>query len=116
MNDIPAETTSAELVYAKINSETARINWKELQPFFASGKTLYVNPDLDLVEVGYAFHQDQAELVAGWLAQAQVCAVNTEQAKRWIANDTEVWAVVIKPWILIQDIDRSDTPKPTKNK
>ena len=50
MTDAP-EITSAELARAKINTETARISWKELQRFFASGKTLYVEADLDHVPI-----------------------------------------------------------------
>ena len=115
MTDVSVET-SEELVHAKINSETARIPWKELQRFFASGKTLYVDSDLDLVEVGIAFHRDQAEMVAQWLDQEKILAVSTELAKHWIENNAEVWAVVVKPWVLIQNTDQSPGSKPTKLK
>lgn len=115
MTDVPAET-SDELVRAKINSETARIPWKELQRFFASGKTLLVNSELDLVDVSFSFHQDQAESVAQWLEQEKISAVSTELAKQWIENNTVVWAVVVKPWVLIQDTDHSPESDPTKLK
>ena len=113
MTDVSAET-SADVVRAKINSETARIPWKELQRFFASGKTLYVDSDLDLVEVGFAFHQDQAEMVMQWLDQEKIRAVSTELAKQWLENNTEVWAVVVKPWVLIQGAEQSARPRATK--
>ena len=115
MTDVSAET-SDELVLAKINSETARIPWKELQRFFASGKTLLVDSDLDLVEVGFSFHQDQAESVAQWLEQEKISAVSTGLAKQWIENNTEVWAVVVKPWVLIQDTEHSSESEATKLK
>ena len=99
------EVTSAELTRAKINSETARIPWKELQRFFASGKTLLVDSELDLVDVGFSFHEDQADKVAQWLELEKVAPVSTELAKRWIENDAEVWAVVVKPWVLIQNTE-----------
>ncbi|MBT4076778.1 MAG: DUF2288 domain-containing protein, partial [Gammaproteobacteria bacterium] len=34
------EITSVELIRGKLNSETARIPWKELQRYFAGGYTL----------------------------------------------------------------------------
>ncbi len=92
-----------QLVRAKINSETAQIPWKELQRFFASGRSFYVDTSLDLVEVAFNFHQDDSKQVRQWLDSEEVLAVSTEQAKRWIEQDKSVWAVVVKPWVLIQD-------------
>lgn len=100
------DESDPQLVRAKINSETAQIPWKELQRFFASGKTLYLEAKLDLVEVAFAFHQDDAKQVEQWLNSEQVSGVSTEQAKRWIDEDRSVWAVVVKPWVLIQDRNR----------
>ncbi len=97
--------TDPELVRAKIVSETARIPWKELQRFFASGRTLYVKSNLDLVEVATAFHHDNAEQVEQWINSEQVLAVSTDQAKSWIDENSSVWAVVIKPWVLIQNTE-----------
>ena len=51
-----------DLIRAKINSETAKIPWKELQRFFAGGNTLLVATELDLVDVACAFHQDEANI------------------------------------------------------
>lgn len=97
------DETDPQLARAKINSETAQIPWKELQRFFASGKTLYVESKLDLVEVAFAFHQDEARQVEQWLDSEEVLAVSTEQAKGWVAEDKVLWAVVVKPWVLLQD-------------
>ncbi len=96
------DETDPELVRASINAETAKIPWKDLQRFFASGKTLFVNTDLDLIEVAVAFQQDYSEQVEQWLNVKQIEAVSIEQAKQWVAEDSLVWAVVVKPWVLIQ--------------
>ena len=115
MTNVSAET-SDELTRAKINSETGRIPWQELQRFFASGKTLLVDSELDLVEVGFSFHEDQAERVAQWLEQEKIRVVSTDLAKQWIEYNAEVWAVVVKPWVLIQDTELSAGYDPTKLK
>ncbi len=99
------DETDPELVRASINTETAKIPWKDLQRFFASGKTLFINTDLDLVEVAFAFQQNKSEKVEQWLNLKQIEAVSTEQAKQWVAGDSLVWAVVVKPWVLVQAPD-----------
>ena len=53
-----------ELIKAKIISETARINWLELQKFYAAGSVITVEPQLDLVEVAFAFSLDNKTAVA----------------------------------------------------
>ena len=104
MSELENET-DPELVRAKIVTETAKIPWSTLQRFFASGKTLFVNKELDLIDVAYAFQQDNSDTVGAWVGTEQIKAVSTEQAKQWIAEDSLVWAVVVKPWVLIQSID-----------
>lgn len=91
-----------ELIKAKIVSETARINWHQLQKFYAAGSVITVEPDLDLVEVAYAFSCDDKARVADWLASALVGRTSEQQAKHWFAAKTELWAVVISPWVLVQ--------------
>lgn len=101
----PVDGTDPDLIRANINAETARMPWKQLQRFFASGKTLLVKADLDLVEVAVAFQEDNASQVGQWLNQQRLEAVSIEQAKQWVAEDSLVWAVVVKPWVLIQSTE-----------
>jgi len=94
-----------ELARAKINSETARIPWRELQRFFAAGKLFHVHAELDLVEVACALHEDDAERVERWTAAALLGPVADEQARAWLDSEAELWAVVVKPWVLVQESD-----------
>lgn len=91
-----------ELIKAKIVSETARINWLELQKFYAAGAVISVAPQLDLVEVAFAFSLDNKATVADWLAAGTVERTSEQQAQLWFNNKTELWAVVISPWVLVQ--------------
>jgi len=70
--------------------------------FLLQARRFSVAADLDLVDVAVAFHQDDSGQVEQWLNQHQLEAVDTDQAKRWVAEDSLVWAVVVKPWVLIQ--------------
>jgi len=94
-----------DLARAKINSETAKIPWKELQRYFAGGHTLLIATNLDLVDVACAFHHDEVRIVGTWTDKHQVCAVTADQAKNWFDNDDSLWAVVVKPWVLLQIIE-----------
>ena len=92
-----------ELETAKFNLETSSIPWHELQRFFASGLAIDVASQLDLVEVAYEFSVDNKALVAEWLASGLVGHVSDQQALNWFESNAEVWAVVVKPWVLVQD-------------
>ena len=99
------EITSAELIRGKLNSETARIPWKELQRYFAGGYTMTVDEQLDLIEVAYQFHQDNAKQIEIWLNDQLIKQVSNDQARQWFNDDAELWACVIRPWVLIQDTE-----------
>lgn len=87
----------------KVNLETAKIHWKELQRFFAKGEAVCISSDLDLVEVGYQFSLDNKTTIQNWLENKQLALVADDQALRWFETDAELWAVVVKPWILVQE-------------
>ncbi len=86
----------------KLNLETATAPWRELQTFFAQGLVLNIHKELDLLTVGEQFAADNKALFEQWLASAQVAQVTDEQAMTWYESDATVWAMVIKPWILVQ--------------
>ncbi|HYD94779.1 MAG TPA: DUF2288 domain-containing protein [Noviherbaspirillum sp.] len=87
---------------AKINGETSRLPWKELERFFASGVLIAVSSDLDLVEVAYCIASDDKHAIAQWMAENRVGRVSDTQADAWSQADVTLWAVVVKPWILVQ--------------
>jgi len=87
---------------AKLNGETARMAWKALDRFFASGAVIAVSSDLDLVEVAYCVASDDKDAVAKWMAENRIARVSDAQASAWLEADVALWTVVVKPWILVQ--------------
>lgn len=83
--------------------ETAEISWKELEPFFAKGALLWVDAGLDLIEAAEAMAQDNREKVAAWLAANSLGEVSATRALDLVKRDPGLWAVVVSPWILIQE-------------
>jgi len=92
-----------KLLRGQINLETAQIAWRELQRYFASGATIFVSPTLDLVDVAYQIAKDNASQVAAWMEEGQIARVTDEQAMGWYEADAIVWAVVARPYVLIQE-------------
>ncbi|TRX00494.1 DUF2288 domain-containing protein [Candidatus Methylobacter oryzae] len=97
------ESNSCDIAREKVNLETSQIAWKELQRFFAGGVAVFVSPELDLVDVAYQFSIDNKDQVASWMQNNQVALVSDQQAITWLEADADVWAVVVKPWVLVQE-------------
>jgi hypothetical protein len=100
-----------ELLRAKLNGETSRLPWKELERFFAAGIIIVVRDELDLVEVATRIASDDKNAVAQWLAEGSIGRVNDEQARVWHDADASLWTVVVKPWILVQQEKAPTIPK-----
>ena len=83
--------------------ETSKASWHELQRFFASGRMLKVGADLDLVDVGCNISLDKKQEVEGWLAAGDLSRVRDEEALNWFEQEAELWALVVRPWVLVQD-------------
>ncbi|WP_068830088.1 DUF2288 domain-containing protein [Pseudomonas sp. BMS12] len=96
-------TEQISTLYAKLLGETAKISWAELQPFFARGQLLWVGTAQDLVEVAQAVAEDDGARVGAWLQAGQVAKVDETLAQDYLQRDPELWAVVVSPWVLIQE-------------
>ena len=97
-----------QLERAKIITETAKIPWLELQRFFAAGKVMWIAAELDLVDVACALQQDDLQRVKAWTTAQQLAPVSNEQARAWVDGDALLWSVVIKPWVLVQELAEQD--------
>lgn len=93
-----------EDVRAKLNRETARIGWHELEKHFAAGNVVYVSPELDLIDVAYEVSLDNKVAVEAWVESKKVAPASDEQAAQWHASNAELWAVVVAPLVLVQPL------------
>lgn len=96
-------TGAATRTDQKLFGETSRIAWKELQFFFAAGKAVYVATELDLINVATQITNDNKAIVEEWMQKNQVMPVPDDKAKMWHKEDAIVWAIVVKPWVLLQE-------------
>jgi hypothetical protein len=101
MSDLP--DTDEELK-TRFNKETSKISWQELQRYYASGAVIAVAADMDLIEVACAFGRDNKSTVEAWLASGSVYRANDQQAQEWLQQQSMHWAVVVAPWVLVQEV------------
>ena len=87
---------------SKINRETSKIGWHELQKFYAKGAVIVVAEGANLIDVAVKVSEDNKAAVESWLADGTISQANDEQAQRWYEADATHWAVVIAPWVLVQ--------------
>lgn len=104
--DTPEETDLRQ----QLLSETSKIAWKELQVFFAQGKTIHIASSLDLMDVAVSISQDDSARVKNWMDTGLIANVSDDQARQWFDNDILVWTVVVKPWVLVQNIKQAVEP------
>jgi hypothetical protein len=88
----------------KLVQETARMRWRDLQEHFAAGATLYVSPELDLLDVACKLSRDDSQVLKPYIDKQMVCSVSDDRALVWFEDDTEMWTLVIRPWVLVQPV------------
>ena len=107
-----AVSTHHEQLWAKLNGETGKLRWSDLQRHFARGAVIRVDPRLDLVTVAATMAADDAGQLGIWLAQGAVARASDAEAARWSAEpDRLFWAVVVAPWVVVQ-AETADTDPP----
>jgi len=98
-------TTDPELLLrAKLEGETAKMPWRELQHFFANGTAIYVAPALDLVEVAAEMSGNNETKISAWQAKGELGQISDTLALEWYEANALMWSVVVRPWVLVQPI------------
>jgi hypothetical protein len=92
---------------ARLNGETAKIEWHQLQKHYATGSVIAVEPGFDLIKVAIALHQDDTAQVKRWLTEDMVSEVSDQQAQVWYEQNSLVWALVLPPFVLVQEVKAS---------
>ena len=92
----------------KANLETAKISWQVLQRQFAQGVLIVVEPPVDLVTIAGHFIDDAKDEIAALMASKLVRKADMADAEKWQAADDALWAVVVAPWVLVQEIVSPD--------
>lgn len=99
MQTKPEKDTELRL---KVNRETARLPWTELLKHFAAGNVVWIANTLDLVDVAVRISHDDKANISQWMNAGLMAKVSDQQAAQWLESNAELWAVVVSPFILVQ--------------
>lgn len=94
---------SPDQLKARLNLETSRIHWHELQTYYARGQVVRVAAELDLLNVATELTADNKAQFEQWMGNGDIGDVSPDLARAWYDSNAELWAVVIAPWVLVQD-------------
>jgi len=98
----PKIELSAEELRQTLNIESGKLKWAELQIHFARGVVVNIDKSLDLIDVSEKFIKDDKQAIENWMKQGKISTATDNDAKTWLADDPEFWAVVVPPWVLVQ--------------
>jgi hypothetical protein len=87
-----------------LNAQTGKIGWPELARHFARGVVIRVSSGQDLLEVAESLIQDRASDVENMYEQGLLRRALDDDAIGWQEKGSEFWAVVVAPWVLVQEI------------
>ena len=105
MSDTKIEEGSSLDALSKLHAETAKINWHELQRFFAQGKVIWVSRSRELPRVAAAMVEDDAQHIAELKECGDIAPVRDAQARGWYKDNAVLWAVVVSPFVLVQEFE-----------
>lgn len=97
-------TSPSDILRAKLNLETAQLSWSELERHFARGDVIRVAPGMDLIDTALHIAENNTATVQEWLADGRITRAELTDAKDWHARQPMFWAVVVAPWVLVQEV------------
>ena len=95
------ESTTAE----KLEKYTGEVGWHYLRPHFEAGALLYVDPSVELTEVGEALAADDTERVKAWRECGDLLTPSQPHADFWSESGATFRALVVSPFVLAQPIE-----------
>ncbi len=92
---------------ARLNAETAKLVWPELERHFARGAVIRIDQSLDLIDVAVSISEDDKKKVEAWMKAGLVDHPSMVEAKDWVERQPDFWSVVVAPWVLIQEVSEA---------
>jgi hypothetical protein len=87
-----------------LNAQAGKLTWAELARHFARGMVICIDQDEDLIEVAGNLVSDSRETVQELQGKGLLKRADDNDAIRWQQEDSVFWAVVVAPWVLVQEV------------
>ena len=88
------------------------IQWNWLKPHIARDAGVFVDPQLDLVEVGIALTNDNVQSVQRWIGEQLIMKPTKDQLQTWgVAGPSNpLQSLIVQPYVLVQEMpEATDT-------
>lgn len=81
-------------------------HWNWLKPHIARDAVVFVDPQLDLVDVGIALTNDNVQMVQRWIGEQLITKPTAEQLQDWGAAgpSNQLRSLIVQPYVLVQEI------------
>lgn len=92
-------------IKTQLSEEIAQMPWCDLIPHVKRDRVIFVNPSLNLLEVGEAMANDNATLVSQWINKGLISKPTQPQLSDWNDNLQQKFnTIIVQPFILISQI------------
>ena len=80
--------------------------WNWLKPHIARDAVVFVDPQLDIVDVGVALTNDNVQSVQRWIGEQLITKPSKEQLETWgVSGPTNrLQSLIVQPYVLVQEI------------
>ena len=91
----------------KLEKFTGVVPWKYLRPHWKSGVLYFVDPDLNLTEVGKVISDNDKDQVEVWLQSGDLVKISDLHAAQWETGGQDFEALVVSPFVLCRPVQDS---------
>ena len=92
-----------------LNAQTGQLSWPELARHFARGVVVVVSRGEDLVTVGESMVGDHQGVINRLYEEGKLRRAQDDDARHWNEGNSRFWAVVVTPWVLVQEVNDGDS-------
>ncbi|MBX2865028.1 MAG: DUF2288 domain-containing protein [Leptolyngbyaceae cyanobacterium MAG.088] len=80
--------------------------WNWLKPHIARDAVVFVDPQLDLVDVGVALTNDNVQSVQRWIGEQLIMKPTEEQLQTCgvTGPSNQLQSLIVQPYVLVQEI------------
>ncbi|MFP6873343.1 MAG: DUF2288 family protein [Verrucomicrobiales bacterium] len=86
----------------KLEKYTGTVDWDYLKSHFEQDALLYVDPSLQLAQVGNVIAGDDKVQVESWLKAGDLLQPGPPHSGHWESSQAKFTALVVSPFVLIQ--------------
>ena len=88
----------------RLEKYTGEVDWPYLKKHYQSGALIYVDPALNITEVGRAIAEDDTETIKTWKKSGDIIQPSAPHAAYWEESGDTFLALVVSPFVLMQQV------------